>query len=247
MIFLLYNIHIAIKKCYKFIIKNGDNKMENITLIQEAKTMIEQGLDVDCLVAKKMQLDLNNATQNNNDKQEVDKLTSLRLKLKEIHQENINAHNLLQKQQREEKAIAKIQRDKQKIKKEKQEESDPKIKINGCNYQILKAITKTHFKKLMKLNINTIHNYEGTKKAYDWKTKTGTVKDIHKDDLQKLAVLINKSSSKRAETSYEKAIEKKAIKSENKSHCEHEDLGSLGYKHGTIVKCPNCGEMAEVW
>jgi len=24
-------------------------------------------------------------------------------------------------------------------------------------------------------------------------------------------------------------------------------LGSLGYKHGARVKCPTCGEMAEVW
>jgi len=35
-------------------------------------------------------------------------------------------------------------------------------------------------------------------------------------------------------------------KAESRS-CEHEDLGSLGYTHGTTVKCPNCGIMAEVW
>lgn len=29
--------------------------------------------------------------------------------------------------------------------------------------------------------------------------------------------------------------------------CQHEDLGSLGYKHGDIVDCPFCGERAEVW
>jgi len=29
--------------------------------------------------------------------------------------------------------------------------------------------------------------------------------------------------------------------------CEHEDLGSLGYAHGSVVKCPHCGQRAEVW
>lgn len=32
-----------------------------------------------------------------------------------------------------------------------------------------------------------------------------------------------------------------------KEYCEHEDLGSLGYTHGTIVTCPHCGQRAEVW
>lgn len=31
------------------------------------------------------------------------------------------------------------------------------------------------------------------------------------------------------------------------NNCEHEDLGSLGYTHGTYVKCPYCGQMAQVW
>ncbi len=30
-------------------------------------------------------------------------------------------------------------------------------------------------------------------------------------------------------------------------NCQHEDLGSLGYRHGDTVKCPHCGKMAEVW
>ncbi len=29
--------------------------------------------------------------------------------------------------------------------------------------------------------------------------------------------------------------------------CDHGDLGSLGYKHGEVVKCPHCGKPAEVW
>lgn len=31
------------------------------------------------------------------------------------------------------------------------------------------------------------------------------------------------------------------------SSCQHEDLGSLGYKHGDTVICPFCGKLAEVW
>lgn len=31
------------------------------------------------------------------------------------------------------------------------------------------------------------------------------------------------------------------------SDCQHEDLGSLGYRHGDIVICPHCGKRAEVW
>lgn len=29
--------------------------------------------------------------------------------------------------------------------------------------------------------------------------------------------------------------------------CRHEDLGSMGYVHGTIVPCPHCGQRTEVW
>ena len=44
-------------------------------------------------------------------------------------------------------------------------------------------------------------------------------------------------------------IQKEFNIKESKSHhhCNHEDLGSLGYKHGETVKCPHCGKMAEVW
>ena len=33
----------------------------------------------------------------------------------------------------------------------------------------------------------------------------------------------------------------------NVQHCEHEDLGSLGYTHGETVICPFCGQKAIVW
>jgi len=39
----------------------------------------------------------------------------------------------------------------------------------------------------------------------------------------------------------------KASKSSSYVSCQHEDLGSMGYRHGDTVKCPNCGRMAEVW
>ena len=41
-------------------------------------------------------------------------------------------------------------------------------------------------------------------------------------------------------------LEKAGYK-ETATHCEHGDLGSLGYRHGDTVKCPFCGQMAEVW
>ncbi len=31
------------------------------------------------------------------------------------------------------------------------------------------------------------------------------------------------------------------------ANCQHEDLGSFGYTHGTTVNCPFCGKVAEVW
>ncbi len=44
----------------------------------------------------------------------------------------------------------------------------------------------------------------------------------------------------------EKTVRAKAKKAEP-IHCDHEDLGSVGYTHGDTVKCPHCGKMAEVW
>ncbi|MFK5893572.1 MAG: hypothetical protein QM504_10160 [Pseudomonadota bacterium] len=34
---------------------------------------------------------------------------------------------------------------------------------------------------------------------------------------------------------------------ENDVGCEHEDLGSLGCVHGSMVTCPYCGSLVEVW
>lgn len=34
---------------------------------------------------------------------------------------------------------------------------------------------------------------------------------------------------------------------DTESGCDHEDLGSLGHRHGDIVECPYCKKMAEVW
>lgn len=42
-------------------------------------------------------------------------------------------------------------------------------------------------------------------------------------------------------------IEVKPSKNSRAIDCDHGDLGSLGYIHGSIVKCPGCGSMVEVW
>lgn len=42
-------------------------------------------------------------------------------------------------------------------------------------------------------------------------------------------------------------IENRVSRREISQHCEHDDLGSLGYTHGSTVRCPHCGELAEVW
>ena len=59
---------------------------------------------------------------------------------------------------------------------------------------------------------------------------------------------INNSNDKRAATSARKAREAyKSRKVSKNYHCDHGDLGSMGYQHGTTVKCPDCGELVEVW
>lgn len=107
----------------------------------------------------------------------------------------------------------------------------------GLKYELVDSILKTHFKALMKLSHYT---------AY---TKTGEVYSEDKAAFLELVEKIEKSNTARARTSHAKTAEKykerKASAAQGK--CEHEDLGSLGYKHGTFVRCPNCGQTVEVW
>lgn len=103
-------------------------------------------------------------------------------------------------------------------------------------YKIVDSILKSHYKELMR--ISSCHGWDGY--------NTGVIKFEDREAFEKLVEKIEKSNDKRCATSHKKAIEnkknrKKAVK------CDHQDLGSLGYRHGDRVKCPFCGKMCEVW
>jgi len=106
-------------------------------------------------------------------------------------------------------------------------------------YQLVDSILKTHFKMLMRL----------TTLKYDYSTREGLIRETDMPDFLELVDKIEKSNNKRCATSHKKSIEKKAAKKHQPKEvqCGHEDLGSLGYRHGETVECPNCGRMAEVW
>ncbi len=77
-------------------------------------------------------------------------------------------------------------------------------------------------------------------------SERGFISDI--SNKRKLTVkqegwFLDIAKSKNVETG---TVERKKSKS-IVNNCQHEDLGSLGYTHGTTVKCPHCGNMAEVW
>lgn len=101
-------------------------------------------------------------------------------------------------------------------------------------FEIIDSILKTHFKELMKIST-----------LYDSKEKSGYISVDNQVKFDALLIKINKSNDKRCKTSHAKSIE--MLKNRKSDFCEHEDLGSMGYKHGETVKCPNCGKMAEVW
>jgi len=106
-------------------------------------------------------------------------------------------------------------------------------------FKINDSILKTHFKSLMKLS-----------RMYDSKEKTGYIVENNREDFLKLHLEIENSDASKAKKSHEKSVksyQKKREESSYKSKCDHEDLGSLGYKHGEIVSCPNCGKKTEVW
>jgi hypothetical protein len=115
------------------------------------------------------------------------------------------------------------------------------LKVNFGNgkavlqYTLLDSILKTHFKELMRLT-----------RCYDSKEKTGYITDKDELKFKDLVEKIEKSDSKKARASHEKTAAK-AKQRYSKSKCTHDDLGSLGYRHGTTVKCPHFGQMAEVW
>lgn len=107
------------------------------------------------------------------------------------------------------------------------------------DFTLTGSICKTHFKQLMRVST-----------AYDSKTKSGTISKRNADEFLTLVDKIEKSNSAVAKKSHAKSVEKfqKRKKSCAKpKRCEHDDLGSLGFQHGSTVKCPQCGKIAEVW
>lgn len=104
-------------------------------------------------------------------------------------------------------------------------------------YTLVDSILKTHFKMLMRLS-----SVDG----YHSKSKTGYIAEPDKEAFLALVEKIEKSNSKRAKTSHQKSIERKKTAS-TKIDCNHDDLGSFGYRHGERVVCPHCGQRAEVW
>lgn len=112
------------------------------------------------------------------------------------------------------------------------------IAINGrlfCTFKICKSILKNDFKSLMQLTKN-----------YDAKQKSGFIKESDKEEFIKLCEKIEKSDDNKCENSHQKSA-KKYLENKIIRKCEHEDLGSLGYRHGDTVSCPHCGERAQVW
>jgi hypothetical protein len=113
-------------------------------------------------------------------------------------------------------------------------------KLYVYKYKIVNSILKTHYKELMRMA--KMINFD--------EYNTGVIAHKDKEKFEALVAKIEKSSDKRCETSHQKAIEAKKVSKSKKDQlesCKHEDLGSLGYRHGERVKCPFCGKMCEVW
>lgn len=113
-------------------------------------------------------------------------------------------------------------------------------KLYIYKYKIVNSIIKTHYKELMRLA--KMINYD--------EYNTGLITHADKEKFETLVSKIENSNDKRCATSHQKAIEKKKSRKNErakKESCRHEDLGSLGYRHGERIKCPFCGKMCEVW
>ena len=121
-----------------------------------------------------------------------------------------------------------------------------KFELQGFNFRkpkykfsIKSSILKTHFKELMKLSF-----------LYDSKEKSAYISEMNEEDFLILVGKIENSNDKRCATSHKKSVEnmkKRWNPEKENSQCEHGDLGSRGYRHGSIVTCPDCGKRAEVW
>lgn len=101
-------------------------------------------------------------------------------------------------------------------------------------FKIVSSVLKTHYKALARMSM--LFNSR--------ERNAGFIKKEDEPAFLKLVEEIENSNESRCATSHKKAVAKYKNK---KTACEHEDLGSFGYRHGDRVKCPHCGEIAVVW
>lgn len=104
------------------------------------------------------------------------------------------------------------------------------------SFEIVSDILKKHYKTLARMAML----FNSTKR------NSGYIKKENAQEFLKLIAEIDSSSDKRCTASHDKA-KATAAKRRNSSKCDHDDLGSLGYKHGETIICPFCGQMVEVW
>jgi DNA-directed RNA polymerase subunit M/transcription elongation factor TFIIS len=123
-----------------------------------------------------------------------------------------------------------------KIKYNKIQNENPYIS-QKCIYEfkIVSSILKKHYKSLARISM--LFNSR--------ERNHGFIKKEDEQSFLRLVQEIEDSNNKRCETSHKKAVEK--YRKRKSVKCEHDDLGSLGYKHGERVQCPRCGQMTEVW
>lgn len=115
--------------------------------------------------------------------------------------------------------------------------------LPGVKYEfkVVGSLTKTDFKALARM----ARLFKAEKGVYG-----GLIKAADEKAFLALVEKAEKANPKIAEKSHEAAKEKAAMRRTERrteKDCEHEDLGSLGFKHGETVKCPHCGKAAEVW
>ena len=106
----------------------------------------------------------------------------------------------------------------------------------SLKFKIVSSILKKHYKSLAQMAM--LFNSQ--------ERNAGFIRKGDEDKFRALVEEINNSNDKRCASSHKKAVERKRSRKPS-SACEHEDLASLGYKHGETVRCPHCGNKAVVW
>ncbi len=121
--------------------------------------------------------------------------------------------------------------------------SDSNSYMLRYKFKIEESILKEHYKELARMAV--MFNAE--------EYNAGYIKKKDSSKFLNLLKAIAKSDDKKCSDSHQNAIDAKIKRDSSKKvkvnsvRCQHEDLGSLGYKHGDYVKCPFCGAMTEVW